>query len=297
MKYKILLWGTGTDYNKNYNGLKYFEITKQLEIIGITADKVPNVKKIDGYRIIDKTNIKNIEFDYVVVMSSKYFFEIKEILNSMNIEDDRILSLKFIFIPHLNLENYIFLKKSNISIISNNCWGGIVYKTLGFECRSPFKNLFLEDIDYLKLLRNFSYYMRLEPVFKRNEKDFHSGIMYPVLELGDIEIHCNHAQNEKEAINDWKRRREKINYNSLCVEMYATKRESVKQFCELKQYSNKICFTPYKYGYNEEIQLELMPGQREFLEAVNSSAGIGRNSYIYNVVDLLCQKYESRIVY
>lgn len=79
--------------------------------------------------------------------------------------------------------------------------------------------------------------------------------------------------------------------------MYATKRESVKQFCELKQYSNKICFTPYKYGYNEEIQLELMPGQREFWEAVNSSAGIGRNSYIYNVVDLLCQKYESRIVY
>lgn len=44
--------------------------------------------------------------------------------------EDILLSGYILQIPYFNFEKYVQLSKSRISILSNNCWGGVVYKTI-----------------------------------------------------------------------------------------------------------------------------------------------------------------------
>lgn len=151
MKYKVIVYGIGAEFAKLYNILKYLEITDQIEIVALTAKDIPQYKSIDGYKIINKNSIKNIEHDYIVIMSTKYFHDIRLELIADNLQEEKIIPCSILSIPNLRFDDYIKIKNRNISIISNNCWGGIVYNTLGMKCRSPFKNLFLNDNDYIKI--------------------------------------------------------------------------------------------------------------------------------------------------
>jgi uncharacterized protein (DUF1919 family) len=56
---------------------------------------------------------------------------------------------KFRFLNRFGLYNKDF------TIISDNCWGGLVYKHFAMPYRSPFVNLFLFPPCYIKLLEDF----------------------------------------------------------------------------------------------------------------------------------------------
>ena len=293
MNYKIVVWGLGSVYNKHLNLLKYYEFNAQFQVVALTATKIPRYDIIDEYPVIKADSLFEIAFDYIIVMNDKNYKEIMNEAINQGIPKEKILPYRILEIPFLKFDEYIRLKESNISIISNNCWGGMVYYTLGIECCSPFKNLFLEDSDYIKLLENIYDYLSLDLKFLRYDIDMHSHKKYTVMELGDVLFHCNHDSEPEFAIKSWKRRREKINYNNLFIEMYTVNEKVADRFLELKQYSKKICFTPFKKKSKEIIQLSLYPGQKEFYEVVNSTAGIGSNSLDYRILDLL----NGRVVY
>lgn len=287
VNYKILIYGLGEQYNRNFNTLKYFEVTGQFDIEGVTAKHTPDAATLDGYPVIPYERICQTKFDFVVVMSDIYFDEIVKDLTGMGISRRCILSYRVLQIPFLDFEQYIAFKDSDISIISNNCWGGVICRTLGIECRSPFKNLSVGEGDYLKLLSHFEYYMGCDITFLKYAFNENSKKNYPVMLLDDIKVHCNHDTNPEEAAAKWNIRREKINYANLFVEMYTESRETMEAFLRIEGYKRKLCFVPFEVDADNVQQLTLYPGQKHFWEAVNSNAGNGANSIVYNSLRLL----------
>ena len=284
MRKKIVVWGIGQLYNQYINTLKYFEITNKIEIAGITDSRLPNYKKLDGWNLVKTNNLKMISFDLLIVMSKLHYKEIMQQAIELGIAEDKIISYKALNIPNLDFDEYCRIKNNKISIISNNCWGGILYSTLGLECLSPFKNLFLEDGDYLKCLSDLNIYLSEELTFDCYKRDIHSNMVYPVMRLGDIHVHCNHDSDPEIAKKRWNNRVTKINFENLLLEMYTEKHESARKFSQLKQ-KKKILFVPFDSTLENTCKLELYPGQAEFYEAVNRSAA--DTGYIFKLLHIL----------
>lgn len=287
MKYKFVLWGLGAIYNRIFNSIKYYETIGAIEIAAVTDNYFIQGSCVDNYQFVKPNNLINVEYDYIVILSNNYFAEIRSELMAMGVQSNKILSYRFLEIPNADIDRYIQLKNSNISIVSNNCWGGIIYNTLGMECLSPFKNLFFMDNEYLKLLRRLTYYLSCEPVFYKYVYDDTRNIEYPVLILDDISVHCNHDTDAEEAITKWKRRNKKFNAENIFVEMYTQDRSVAEQFEQLNQYPKRICFVPFHSESPFLMELEMYEAQHAFWEAVNSNAGYGKNALKYNPVDLL----------
>ena len=216
MGYQIVLWGMGKTYNYIRNTLCYHELTNQINVVCVTASELPEAEFVDGYKIVKPENLNNVKYDYIFVLSDDYYEQIvNDAVTIYGISRDKIIRYNILLIPEINLQRYFKLYESKITILSNNCWGGIVYNTLGMECRSPLKNLFLKEKDYLKLISNPKFYFSHMPHFKMYTEDSNSSRKYPVLELVDIEIHCNHTDSSEEAIAEWNRRVRKVNYNNI----------------------------------------------------------------------------------
>lgn len=145
--YKRILWGLGKEYNSHVMCLKHQESFNEIRINAVTANEIPHYSRIDGWQLIEKEKIKRTAFDYILVMNEAYQDEIVTDIMKLGIERKRILPCRI-----FTWSRYIRLLESEISILSNNCWGGIVCYTLGMECRSPFKNLALSAKDLLKFI-------------------------------------------------------------------------------------------------------------------------------------------------
>lgn len=285
--YKVLLWGAGLIYNKNLNIIKLYEKTGELKIVGIIDACLSEDIFLDGYRVYKPTKICSIEYDYLMIMNQRCFRDIIEETAQLGVQKSKIVSYRMLEVPNLNLKNYFSLKNKNISIISNNCWGGILYKALGLECLSPFKNLFLEDADYLRLLSNLEKYMEKPLEFAYYAIDLHSKEKYPVMRVDDVFIHFNHEKEIESAIENWERRKKKINYNELFVEMYTEDKEVAIKFSQLDQYEKKVCFVSFETDIECCMKLEIQEGMTELWQVVNRSASAGLE---YDRVDLLNMK-------
>ena len=55
---KVLIWGMGSIYNKMRNILSYYEMKKEMPIVGITAKEIPHFKYVDDIEILSYENIK-----------------------------------------------------------------------------------------------------------------------------------------------------------------------------------------------------------------------------------------------
>ena len=285
MKYKLLLWGVGAKYNALLNRIDELVNDNQIEIVGITGNSgIPQSSYLDGYRVVDICDISYLKFDYIVILNDTHFTEILCQICQMLGDTSKVLSYRVFELPGLIFEEYVELKESNLTIISNNCWAGTAYNCLGLECLSPIKNLFITDVDYLKLLHDLKGYFSKELRYKSNAIDPHSGKQYPVMTLGDIEVNCNHALNYEEAIKQWNRRCKKVNYNNLFIEMYTEDKAIEIEFSEL-EYEKKICFVPYDSDLNSSLKVELYKGQKMFWQAVNSNAS--RAGLKYDLISLL----------
>lgn len=175
------------------------------------------------------------------------------------------LRLKVLKLKRKSLAKYNrkFINNSKFTIISNNCWGGMVYESYGLEKQSPTVGLFFAASDYLKFISNLKKYLNaplnfINPKESRwisleqvsSDERFGS---YPVgvLDIGNesVELFFLHYKSEQNAKEKWERRVKRINWNCMLMkfnDQNGCSQKDVKKFLNLP-YQNKVFFTCKKW--------------------------------------------------
>jgi hypothetical protein len=115
---------------------------------------------------------------------------------------------------------------NNLLIVSNSCVGLSLYKKLNLKYTSPFiGTLIPNDLEFIRLCNNIIHYINMIPVVSSEPKENtifeqqsrkkyynHPSIMipYPIIHLGDVEIHCIHENNCISALEKFDRRRNRF---------------------------------------------------------------------------------------
>lgn len=111
------------------------------------------------------------------------------------------------------------LTNKDFTLITQNCIGGVIYDDLGMQFSSPTINMFIEDDNFVKLVENLEHYMSIKPkkVTDCYVDPIDNNIKYPIIKIDDIKINCLHSKDCKQAIEDWERRRKRINLDNVIV--------------------------------------------------------------------------------
>lgn len=226
---KLIVWGTGTYYNKYMNQMSLYEKNGEIKIVGITSnDKY--YTDIDGYPFIPKQDVSSEDFDYIVVTALKSYTAILHEIQDLGIDSKKVLRVDILDIPNFSFARYIKLWKNCPTIITNNCWGGVTYHALKLPFCSPFINMFIEDEDYLRLVGSMKQYMVEELRFCKSEYNSVDKFEYPVFLLGDVKLHMNHYRDRVDAMRKWEERKDRMNWSNLFVMMYTESRTIAEEF-------------------------------------------------------------------
>lgn len=139
------------------NNLFFYIIVKEnVKILTVTDEILTNEILIEFKRINDYS------FDHVHIISKDYNL-IKNGLSKILIKNNVILpstSSQKNHIETFQLDTYLKLKNKDFSLVSDDCWGGFLYKQLGLKYNTPFMWLFIFNNDYLKLVKELKLYLR-----------------------------------------------------------------------------------------------------------------------------------------
>lgn len=155
--------------------------------------------------------------------------------------------------------NRLLYRKRDFVIISDNCFGGVIYQELEMPYTSPFIGLAVKASDYVRLLSNIDYYL-CQPIHfvESNES-------YPVGMLDDVTIDFVHYKDEQEVVEKWKRRKSRmlsIDKDKWVVKMDDRQKSTVKyleQFHSLP-YKNKISFSIYDLPFKNHVCMKEKDG-------------------------------------
>lgn len=294
MSSNVVLIGKISDYQSNFNLLNS-QIQKEfLNVVGIVLEE-SNYLSLDNMPVYSSlTEIQNIDFDYFILLTDN-----NEYYNMISEENDfkqKIIPIRVFNLPYFDFNKYQQLLENPPSIISRHCWGGLVLHSLGLRFNTPFINLFLNEIDFNKLVSNFSHYMNQELEFVQEGFDPILESNYPIVKLDDITLHFNHYPTFEEANNKWNERKKRLDYDNLFFETTTEYKSVALQFKSF-DLNRKICFCVDDIEGKGMINcVDMMP---EFSKGslgmfVNGTA-TGEIPY-FNLIDLLLNyDYSSRI--
>lgn len=160
----------------------------------------------------------------------------------------------------MNINNLIHLiysvliKNKDVSIISNNCWGGIISQFVNIQYNSPFVGLFFFAPDYIQLLKNLSVVNDEIRFIPREQSKYYDKISslacYPIGVIGNsIEIHFLHYFSIEEAMMKWRCRAKRIDTTNMIVKFCdrdLCTPQLISEFDKLP-YTHKVCFTAKSY--------------------------------------------------
>ena len=274
---KVLIWQVSNDVHFKNNALKILEQQHGgIEIIGeVSNEDIVKVKKDRQYDILLVVGAKATGMNKVTQDAAQ-----------LNLPEEKILGDWIVCIPGFTLEKYRHLQRSRLSIISKNCFGGFISHLMGLPFRSPFVNLFMRDNDCVQLFENLPSYLSKELVFARLNFESRLKFNYPIVTLGDVELHMNHYSNFEEALAKWNERKQKINWYNLFVVGFTSTEDILKRFDELP-YGKKVCFVPFKSDLDSAwyIDPNILNKEIAFSDIVN---GVANNVVTcYDLFDML----------
>lgn len=166
------------------------------------------------------------------------------------------------------------IKNKNFTIISNNCFGGIVYRNYHIPYQTPTCGLFFMAPEYIKFIYNIKYYLSQEigeiKVNDSKYKDYLINMNYDgvVGKINDLEICFLHFDNIEEVREKWKRRTNRINWDRIIYKFNDQNLCTIKELEAFEKFDakNKICFTAKKYKNINSIQLEQFKNEKFVLE-------------------------------
>lgn len=245
--YRFMIWGTGAFYD---NYIARYILSEKIEVVGFITGLDTVCKELDGKPIFSPEFIKEIEFDYIIIAVSNQvlFKDIKrQIVIEYDIPEEKCINGKVFKHPCFDLERYMKIIDNPPTIITEACYGGYIYNQLGMQFYSPFINTRISEWDYLRLIGNLDYYLNQEVCKEKdiqkaddlnmdiNEEGISWGKMgYPIARLGDIKLHAIHAHGLEYYIEEWDRRKQRINWENIWVFMIIENEEMAEKFLEVK---------------------------------------------------------------
>lgn len=146
----------------------------------------------------------------------------------------------------INSKNRKRLVNNTPTLICSNCTGGVLYHWLGLPFLSPFINLYMTNMDFIKAMENFDEFLATEII-----EDANNTQSYPVgIGLGGVKLHFMHYKTFEEAIQKWNERKLRINKDNMCVWLTnftpanygGEENEIVDRFSKLP-FKNKLIFS------------------------------------------------------
>lgn len=207
------------------------------------------------------------------------------------------LKLRTIYIDLTKKKRLKKINCSDFTIISNNCWAGLIYQSYGLPYNTPTVGLFIMAEDYIKFLSDFKRYINMPIEFidykdskwydyQKNKAAFGK---YPIGRIDDVEIHFLHYKTEDEVLEKWTRRCKRINWDKLIVkfnDQNGCRYEHLKKFEELP-YRNKICFTVKNYCDLPDVITIKAPKSHKFIMASYEPFGKSKNIDINEFINEL----------
>ena len=152
--------------------------------------------------------------------------------------------------------NRIRLKRKYRCIISNNCNGGLICKSLKQRYNSPTVGLSISIKDIIRALNNYDYFFKER---KYDIKEVRTNYDYPVVIWGEeIIIRFIHYGTFEEAYNSWCRRIDRVRKESIYVILTCTtddwSSDDLKNFEKLEY--KKIILTNNKYNIKDSFYIK-----------------------------------------
>lgn len=185
-------------------------------------------------------------------------------LNNLRIKTREYLN------PYLGRYRRRKLVRTGFTIISNNCWGGHVYRYYNLPYDSPTVGLYIYTADYLKFVSNLEKYISTDLHFiDYTESKYEDDIVrnnqqnVPIGRLDDVEIMFLHYKTREEAAEKWNRRKQRIHRDNLYFKMSEQNlcsEEYLKKFDALPT-DKKFVFVTKDYGLKSQIIFKDFEGQ------------------------------------
>ena len=198
-------------------------------------------------------------------------------------------------VQNKNYNKYVFklrkkLKNKSVTIISNNCIGGILYHDLGLKFNSPTINTLIYGDEFVEFVKNIKDYMNCELIYDQTSSQYPIGVLLPTNKKS-IHIHFLHNNTFEEAKTDWDRRKNRVNYNNMFViyeHFNKFDNSIIEEFDKLNYH--KVVFTHKKFKNIKSAK---------YISACKKEKGFGtitkfknklsgkRNIYAYDIVKQL----------
>ncbi|MBO5613539.1 MAG: DUF1919 domain-containing protein [Prevotella sp.] len=162
----------------------------------------------------------------------------------------------------------------DFTLISNNCWGGHVYRYFKLPYNSPTVGMYFFADDYIRFVSSLEKYLSLEiEMISAKESNHYSELLAnhkdsldkPIGRLDDVEIVFLHCNTAEEAKLKWTRRTSRVNLNNVIVkmsEMNGCTKEHLKAFDNL-QYERKFVFVTRDYKLRSQVIFKEYEGKDE----------------------------------
>lgn len=245
MAKRVIVWGSYVEYDRFHQWMEVELLKGSMQIEAIVLNEENLFTWLDGIEVIPIEELLTREYDYLINLNQNDPLAVRRILELLRIPLDKVIPIKVFALPCFDLQRYLAVKESRVSIIANNCWGGVTYNALGMQFLSPFINMFVLPEDYLKLLNRFDFYMDqplhyIEDGFEVNLKR-----NYPIVGLADVTLNFNHYTEFESAVQIWEKRKARLNFDNLFVEMIIDTRESLEAFLKVP-FARKIGLSTIK---------------------------------------------------
>ena len=161
---------------------------------------------------------------------------------------------------------------TNLTVVSNNCWGAEFYKEYNVEFLSPFVGLYIYPECYLKILSDPAVVLKSPLRFVTSSR-FEQETPFPIgLLHEDVEIHFMHYDSEDEALSKWTRRVGRMDKNpaNWYVKMddrEGASKEDVQQFLELP-YPNKVALSTFNIHHPNHVKMPREKGKDHVVDGL-----------------------------
>ena len=297
---RILVWGGGQQLPFAALVLEMLAAKNDAEVCGITGN-APYYQTVLGWSFIAKEEIDWNRIDMVLVVAGeKSSREILQEIPDLPRFDKsvRVVTVSQLSVPGFTFHRQLEWNQRKVSIISNNCWGGVTYHSFQSQFYSPFINMFVgKDEEYLELCQHLPSYLQESLEFVRYGHNPVENFDYPIFRLHGIQFDMNHYRSIEEGEQAWEKRRCRMNWDDIFVMMY-TQDETIPEAFERLPYARKVCFTSFPTEqpsslYIPFVTAESMQG-KEFWELV---IGLARGRYLlYDPWELVLHGKVERLI-